>query len=86
MQAGPKDSIESIYSWAESMLIGCASWEWTYTWGTIYNMLYMFTLPQEIRFEALDFYKKKHPEAAWDILKYGLCGEMDKTSYLWRYK
>lgn len=45
-------------------------------------MLYMFSLPQEIGFEALDFYKKKHPEAAWDILKYCLCSARDKTSYL----
>ncbi|KAL0761328.1 hypothetical protein Bca101_077478 [Brassica carinata] len=49
-------------------------------------MLYMFTLPQEIRFEALDFYKKKHPEAAWDILKYGLCGVQRKSGWKFQTK
>lgn len=47
-------------------------------WGTIYNMIYMFGLPQGIGFEAIQFCKL-HPEAAWDILKYCLCGAVGQN-------
>ncbi|XP_048441067.1 UDP-galactose/UDP-glucose transporter 3-like [Pyrus x bretschneideri] len=42
-------------------------------WGTIYNMIYMFGWPRGSGFEAVQFCKQ-HPEAAWDIFLYCLCG------------
>ncbi|KAJ9172173.1 hypothetical protein P3X46_015444 [Hevea brasiliensis] len=47
-------------------------------WGTIYNMLYMFGWPQGIGFDAVQFCKQ-HPEAAWDIFLYCLCGAVGQN-------
>lgn len=47
-------------------------------WGTIYNMVYMFGLPHRSGFEAVQFCKQ-HPEAAWDILMYCLCGAVGQN-------
>ncbi|KAF8378421.1 hypothetical protein HHK36_029760 [Tetracentron sinense] len=47
-------------------------------WGTIYNMVYMFGLPHGIGFEAVQFCKQ-HPEAAWDIFLYCLCGAVGQN-------
>ncbi|KAK9107706.1 hypothetical protein Syun_023717 [Stephania yunnanensis] len=47
-------------------------------WGTIYNMVYMFGWPQGIGFEAVQFCKQ-HPEAAWDIFLYCLCGAVGQN-------
>lgn len=47
-------------------------------WGTIYNMVYMFGLPHGSGFEAVQFCKQ-HPEAAWDILMYCLCGAVGQN-------
>ena len=41
-------------------------------------MVYMFGLPQGMGFEAYQFCKQ-HPEAAWDILKYCLCGAVGQN-------
>jgi len=47
-------------------------------WGTIYNLIYMFGLPHGIGYEAIEFCKQ-HPEAAWDILLYCLCGAVGQN-------
>lgn len=47
-------------------------------WGTIYNMIYMFGWPQGIGYEAIQFCKQ-HPEAAWDIFFYCLCGAVGQN-------
>ncbi|KAF4360881.1 hypothetical protein CsatB_018885 [Cannabis sativa] len=47
-------------------------------WGTIYNLVYMFGWPQAIGFEAVQFCKQ-HPEAAWDIFLYCLCGAVGQN-------
>ncbi|KAK8493713.1 hypothetical protein V6N12_019300 [Hibiscus sabdariffa] len=47
-------------------------------WGTIYNMIYMFGWPHGSGFEAVQFCKQ-HPEAAWDILLYCLCGAVGQN-------
>ncbi|EEF42171.1 UDP-galactose transporter, putative [Ricinus communis] len=47
-------------------------------WGTIYNMIYMFGWPQAIGYEAVQFCKQ-HPEAAWDIFLYCLCGAVGQN-------
>ncbi|OVA09052.1 UAA transporter [Macleaya cordata] len=47
-------------------------------WGTIYNMLYMFGWPNGSGFEAVQFCKQ-HPEAAWDIFLYCLCGAVGQN-------
>lgn len=47
-------------------------------WGTIYNMIYMFGWPHASGFEAVQFCKQ-HPEAAWDILLYCLCGAVGQN-------
>lgn len=47
-------------------------------WGTIYNLLYMFGWPSGIGYEALHFCRQ-HPEAAWDILFYCLCGAVGQN-------
>ncbi|KAM0983945.1 hypothetical protein ACFX2I_011350 [Malus domestica] len=47
-------------------------------WGTIYNMIYMFGWPRGSGFEAVQFCKL-HPEAAWDILLYCLCGAVGQN-------
>ncbi|KAH0991468.1 hypothetical protein GBA52_002951 [Prunus armeniaca] len=47
-------------------------------WGTIYNMVYMFGWPWGSGFEAVQFCKR-HPEAAWDILLFCLCGAVGQN-------
>lgn len=47
-------------------------------WGTIYNMIFMFGWPGASGFEAVQFCKQ-HPEAAWDILMYCLCGAVGQN-------
>ncbi|ERM94393.1 hypothetical protein AMTRI_Chr04g189850 [Amborella trichopoda] len=47
-------------------------------WGSIYNILYMFVLSRNIGFEAIAFCRE-HPEAAWDILMYCLCGAVGQN-------
>ncbi|TXG56467.1 hypothetical protein EZV62_017780 [Acer yangbiense] len=47
-------------------------------WGTIYNMVYMFGWPQGSGFGAIQFCKE-HPEAAWDIFYYCLCGAVGQN-------
>lgn len=47
-------------------------------WGTIYNMIYMFGWPRGSGFEAVQFCKL-HPEAAWDIFLYCLCGAVGQN-------
>ncbi|KAJ6395187.1 hypothetical protein OIU77_020448 [Salix suchowensis] len=47
-------------------------------WGTIYNLIYMFGWPHGIGYEAVEFCKQ-HPEAAWDILLYCLCGAVGQN-------
>ncbi|KAH7570133.1 hypothetical protein JRO89_XS05G0050300 [Xanthoceras sorbifolium] len=47
-------------------------------WGTIYNMIYMFGWPYGSGFEAVQFCKQ-HPEAAWDIFYYCLCGAVGQN-------
>ncbi|KAG5411621.1 hypothetical protein IGI04_007940 [Brassica rapa subsp. trilocularis] len=69
-----QDSIASRYPKTEAwdIMLGMN------LWGTIYNMVYMFGLPQGMGFEAYQFCKQ-HPEAAWDILKYCLCGAVGQN-------
>ncbi|KAL8161525.1 hypothetical protein V2J09_013014 [Rumex salicifolius] len=47
-------------------------------WGTIYNLVFMFGWPQASGYEAIQFCKL-HPEAAWDILFYCLCGAVGQN-------
>ncbi|GAA0185047.1 secondary carrier transporter [Lithospermum erythrorhizon] len=47
-------------------------------WGTIYNMIFMFGWPSAIGYEAVQFCKQ-HPEAAWDIFLYCLCGAVGQN-------
>ncbi|KAG5629588.1 hypothetical protein H5410_001305 [Solanum commersonii] len=47
-------------------------------WGTIYNMIFMFGWSNASGFEAVQFCKQ-HPEAAWDILMYCLCGAVGQN-------
>ncbi|XP_011018967.1 PREDICTED: UDP-galactose/UDP-glucose transporter 3 [Populus euphratica] len=47
-------------------------------WGTIYNLIYMFGWPHGIGYEAIEFCKQ-HPEAAWDIFLYCLCGAVGQN-------
>lgn len=47
-------------------------------WGTIYNLVFMFGWPQASGYEAVKFCKH-HPEAAWDILYYCLCGAVGQN-------
>lgn len=47
-------------------------------WGTIYNVVYMFGWPRGGGFEAVRFCQE-HPEAAWDILMYCLCGAVGQN-------
>ncbi|KAH0939653.1 hypothetical protein HID58_007114 [Brassica napus] len=69
-----QDSIASRYPKTEAwdIMLGMN------LWGTIYNLVYMFGLPQGMGFEAYKFCKQ-HPEAAWDILKYCLCGAVGQN-------
>ncbi|RWR79744.1 UDP-galactose/UDP-glucose transporter 3 [Cinnamomum micranthum f. kanehirae] len=47
-------------------------------WGTIYNVVYMFAWPHGGGFEAVQFCKQ-HPEVAWDIFLYCLCGAVGQN-------
>ncbi|CAI0387609.1 unnamed protein product [Linum tenue] len=47
-------------------------------WGTIYNIVYMFGWPYGMGYDAVQFCKQ-HPEAAWDILYYCLCGAVGQN-------
>ncbi|KAK4763706.1 hypothetical protein SAY87_013144 [Trapa incisa] len=47
-------------------------------WGTIYNLIYMFGWPHGIGYEAVRFCQQ-HPEAAWDIFFYCLCGAVGQN-------
>ncbi|XP_022945255.1 UDP-galactose/UDP-glucose transporter 3-like isoform X1 [Cucurbita moschata] len=47
-------------------------------WGTIYNMIYMFGWPNGTGYHAIEFCRQ-HPEAAWDILLYCLCGAVGQN-------
>lgn len=47
-------------------------------WGTIYNLVYMFGWPQGSGYEAVQFCKL-HPEAAWDMFLYCLCGAVGQN-------
>ncbi|XP_073294155.1 UDP-galactose/UDP-glucose transporter 3-like [Primulina huaijiensis] len=47
-------------------------------WGTIYNVIFMFGLPNAMGYDAIQFCKL-HPEAAWDILLYCLCGAVGQN-------
>ncbi|MCL7023162.1 hypothetical protein MKW94_026894 [Papaver nudicaule] len=47
-------------------------------WGTIYNLVYMFALPYGSGFESYQFCIK-HPEAAWDIFLFCLCGAVGQN-------
>ncbi|ONK74208.1 uncharacterized protein A4U43_C03F3910 [Asparagus officinalis] len=47
-------------------------------WGTIYNVVCMFGWPQASGYEAVRFCQE-HPEAAWDILMYCLCGAVGQN-------
>ncbi|KAB5561824.1 hypothetical protein DKX38_006781 [Salix brachista] len=47
-------------------------------WVTIYNLIYMFGWPHGIGYEAIEFCKQ-HPEAAWDILLFCLCGAVGQN-------
>uniref|UniRef100_A0A2P2L0D2 UDP-galactose transporter n=2 Tax=Rhizophora mucronata TaxID=61149 RepID=A0A2P2L0D2_RHIMU len=47
-------------------------------WGTIYNMIYMFGWSHGIGYEAVQFCKQ-HPEAAFDIFLYCLCGAVGQN-------
>ncbi|KAI3911767.1 hypothetical protein MKW92_012301 [Papaver armeniacum] len=47
-------------------------------WGTIYNLVYMFGLPYGSGFETYQFCLK-HPEAAWDIFLFCLCGAVGQN-------
>ncbi|KAK3022888.1 hypothetical protein RJ639_046432 [Escallonia herrerae] len=47
-------------------------------WGTLYNLAFMFGWPTASGFEAVQFCKQ-HPEAAWDIFLYCLCGAVGQN-------
>ncbi|KAL3511154.1 hypothetical protein ACH5RR_030555 [Cinchona calisaya] len=47
-------------------------------WGTIYNVVFMFLRPQASGYEAVKFCRQ-HPEVAWDILLYCLCGAVGQN-------
>lgn len=47
-------------------------------WGTIYNMIFMFGWPGASGYSAVQFCKQ-HPEAAWDIFLYCLCGAVGQN-------
>ncbi|KAL8550355.1 hypothetical protein ACS0TY_008974 [Phlomoides rotata] len=47
-------------------------------WGTIYNTIFMFGWPTAIGYDAIHFCKQ-HPEAAWDILLYCVCGTVGQN-------
>ncbi|EPS68547.1 hypothetical protein M569_06222 [Genlisea aurea] len=47
-------------------------------WGTIYNMIFMFGWPNAIGYSAVQFCRQ-HPEAAFDILLYCVCGAVGQN-------
>ncbi|GAQ77933.1 UDP-galactose transporter, partial [Klebsormidium nitens] len=47
-------------------------------WGSIYMCAYMFLLPGGGGWDAVDFCRT-HPEAAWDILVFCLCGAVGQN-------
>ncbi|KAL5992162.1 UDP-galactose/UDP-glucose transporter 3 [Asimina triloba] len=47
-------------------------------WGSIYNVIYMFGLASGSGFEAVQFCRE-HPEAAWDIFLFCLCGAVGQN-------
>ncbi|XP_020596111.1 UDP-galactose/UDP-glucose transporter 3-like [Phalaenopsis equestris] len=47
-------------------------------WGTIYNVIYMFGWPNAAGYAAVSFCKE-HPEVAWDILLFCLCGAVGQN-------
>ncbi|KAF3790241.1 UDP-galactose/UDP-glucose transporter 3 [Nymphaea thermarum] len=47
-------------------------------WGIIYNGLYMFGWSHGIGYEAIQFCKE-HPEAAWDIFLFCMCGAVGQN-------
>ncbi|CAN6466546.1 unnamed protein product [Victoria cruziana] len=47
-------------------------------WGFIYNGLYMFGWSHGIGYEAIQFCKE-HPEVAWDILLFCMCGAVGQN-------
>ena len=47
-------------------------------WGIIYNVVYMFGWPHARGFKAVQFCRE-HPEAAWDILLFCLCGAIGQN-------
>lgn len=47
-------------------------------WGTIYNMVFMFGWPNAMGYAAIQFCKE-HPEAAWDIFLFCLCGAVGQN-------
>ncbi|KAL0909752.1 hypothetical protein M5K25_020649 [Dendrobium thyrsiflorum] len=47
-------------------------------WGTIYNIIYMFGWPNATGYAAVSFCKE-HPEVAWDILMFCICGAVGQN-------
>ncbi|KAI8022146.1 UDP-galactose/UDP-glucose transporter 3 [Camellia lanceoleosa] len=47
-------------------------------WGTVYNTAFMFGYPGASGYEAVKFCKL-HPDAAWDIFLYCLCGAVGQN-------
>ncbi|CAA6658798.1 unnamed protein product [Spirodela intermedia] len=47
-------------------------------WGTVYNVVFMFGWPGGSGYAAARFCRE-HPEAAWDILVYCLCGAVGQN-------
>ncbi|KAL1551001.1 UDP-galactose/UDP-glucose transporter 3 [Salvia divinorum] len=47
-------------------------------WGTIYNLVFMFGWPGATGYDAIQFCQN-HPEAAWDIFLYCLCGAVGQN-------
>ncbi|KAL7091459.1 hypothetical protein ACP275_12G107400 [Erythranthe tilingii] len=47
-------------------------------WGTIYNMVFMFGWSNAIGYDAIRFCQQ-HPEAAWDIFLFCLCGAVGQN-------
>ncbi|KAF9624396.1 hypothetical protein IFM89_011321 [Coptis chinensis] len=47
-------------------------------WGTIYNIVYMFSWSRGSGFEAVQFCRD-HPEAAWDIFLFCVCGAVGQN-------
>ena len=67
-----KNAVFHLYSSAWDIMFGMN------LWGTIYNMMFMFGWSTASGYEAVQFCKQ-HPEAAWDILLYCLCGAVGQN-------